>query len=112
MYRCGRVEKSSEQDIRILKHEMRVKTVLDLRGLRHLGGHRVDTKSAAALIDTAYPWDNRNEKADGEDRRLPVRMINKRVKKELASNAIRLGFACPCRLPLIMYQVRRRCCSS
>lgn len=81
-----------------------VKTVLDLRGLRHLGGHRVNTKLTTSVIDEAYPWDVKDEKV-GECRRVPVRMINKKVKKELASKAIRLGFSCPCRLPIIMYQV-------
>ena len=85
---------------------MCVKTVMDLRGLRHLDKHRVNTKSTTNAIDKAYPWDISGEKA-GQYRRVPVRMINNKVKKELTSRAMRLGFACPCRMPIIMYQVGR-----
>ena len=53
-FRCAKVEDANEEDVRVFRDELKIKTVLDLRGMGW-GARRALTTDRP--MDAAYPWD-------------------------------------------------------
>jgi len=89
-YRCARPELSTVEDLRKLKYDLKIKTILDLRGWT-----RSRLKfGMTSVLDAEYPWDWDNAEFPkdyiGQPRRVPVRMVNGQVMKQMVKEAFKV----------------------
>ena len=89
-YRCARPELLTVEDLRKLKYDLKIKTVLDLRGWTR---SRLKFGMTSAL-DAEYPWDWDNAEFPkdyiGQPRRVPVRMVNGMVMQQMVKEAFKV----------------------